>query len=708
MSLQYTPAAAAEAAELGARRGRPVHHWPEAIDDYEETAALVTALDSVVTVCTAAAHLSGALGQRVWILAPESASWRYLGSGEDLPWYPSARVFRRAPGGAWRAVVERLADALGAELGLAVRAAGRDGGKPERERGVDDVPSHVVGSETAPGQPAVTVAEASREDARLGRARELWTRGAREAAIESLESALAAEPAWADGWHELGARYAALNRLGEARDCLELALHHDARHLGSLELLAKLSESATAYALAAGYLARACEVAPHRPDLLVRLGKAQYLLGALGEAQASVRRAIALDAGSVDAHVVLGLSQIGVEDYPAAVAALETAVRLAPRMVSGHLNLGNAYLYAGRFAEAKERLRWVITHEPNNFIARWDYAHLKLASREYEEGWSHYEFRKQAVGVAGKTLSLPEWRGQPLDDGTVLVILREQGLGDEIMFTSCMPDVLSRVRRCVLQCDARLTRLFARSFPGVETVVGDAVRSALGQASGREVAAGTLPVLFRRSEREFPAHRGYLQADEARVADWRQRLTALGPGLKVGLSWRGGSAHTRTKLRSIPLLDLAPVLRVPGCRFVSLQYGAVDEDIATLAREPGLGLAQFPRDQLGLRRDGGPRLGPGPRGYRLHLDRSPDGRARPSGLGARAERPGVALLLRGGNAPLVPQRATDPPAGGRALGAAGGGGGAPTRCTRWGRSPVNGRLAIRAAVPQRVTKCVTF
>jgi hypothetical protein len=85
VSLQYTPEAAAESAELAARRGLPVHHWPEAIADYEETAALVSALDLVITVCTAAAHLSGALGQRVWILAPQSASWRYLGSGEDLP-----------------------------------------------------------------------------------------------------------------------------------------------------------------------------------------------------------------------------------------------------------------------------------------------------------------------------------------------------------------------------------------------------------------------------------------------------------------------------------------------------------------------------------------------------------------------------------------------------------------------------------------------
>ena len=195
-------------------------------------------------------------------------------------------------------------------------------------------------------------------------------------------------------------------------------------------------------------------------------------------------------------------------------------------------------------------------------------------------------------------------------------------------------------------------------------------------------------MLFRRSEHAFPAHRGYLRADDARVADWRARLAALGPGLKVGLSWRGGSAHTRTKLRSIPLADLAPVLRVPGCRFVSLQYGAVDEDIATLAGETGIELVHFPEaiadydetaalvSALDLVVTVCTSI--------VHLT----GALGPAGVGARAQRPGVALLLRGGNPPLVPERPADPPAGGRALGAADRGGGAPTRRLHRGRCPV--------------------
>jgi tetratricopeptide (TPR) repeat protein len=585
VSLQYTADAGAEAAELAADRGLPVHHWPEAIADYEETAALVSALDMVITVCTAAAHLSGALGQRVWILAPPSPSWRYLGAGEDLPWYPSARVFRRAHDASWQGVVQRVADQLQSELGLAGSSAIAPARGPA---------SKTEGGAEASASGNAEPADTSRKGQLLSRVRELRAQGVLEAAIELLEGALADEPAWPDGWNELGALYAALNRLEEARDCLELALHHDSRHLGSLILLARLSQSAGANERAAGYLARACEVAPSRADLFAQLSRMQYLLGRFGEARESARRAIALDGECVDAYNVLGASQIASEEYGAAVEALETMVRIAPGMVAGHLNLGNAYLHAGRFADAKERLRWVIDHEPKNYIARWDYAHLQLASREFEDGWTNYEFRKQALAASGATLSLPEWRGEPLDDDTTLVVLCEQGLGDEIMFASCMPDAMRRVRRCRLECDPRLIKLFARSFPGVEPIARGTAPAALGGARAVEVLAGTLPVLFRRNAAAFPSHDGYLRADEARIAHWRARLAALGPGLRVGVSWRGGAAATRARLRSIALRELAPLLSTPGCRFVSLQYGAVDEDLAAFARESGIELAHFP------------------------------------------------------------------------------------------------------------------
>jgi len=112
VSLQYTPDAAAEVAALREAHGVTVDHWPEAIEDYDETAALVCALDLVVSVCTSVVHLGGALGRPVWVLAPYSPEWRYGFKGSTMPWYPSVRVYRQPVFGAWGHVIEEVAGEL--------------------------------------------------------------------------------------------------------------------------------------------------------------------------------------------------------------------------------------------------------------------------------------------------------------------------------------------------------------------------------------------------------------------------------------------------------------------------------------------------------------------------------------------------------------------------------------------------------------------
>jgi tetratricopeptide (TPR) repeat protein len=77
--------------------------------DWAETAALVAALDLVVSVDTAVAHCAGALGVPVWVALPFSPDWRWLLEREDSPWYPSMRLFRQQQLGQWSDVFERIA-----------------------------------------------------------------------------------------------------------------------------------------------------------------------------------------------------------------------------------------------------------------------------------------------------------------------------------------------------------------------------------------------------------------------------------------------------------------------------------------------------------------------------------------------------------------------------------------------------------------------
>jgi hypothetical protein len=89
-----------------------IAHWPEAISDYDETAALVSALDLTLSVCTSVVHLAGAMGHPVWVLAPNNPEWRYGCSGESMPWYPSARIFRQERDRDWSGVFGAVRESL--------------------------------------------------------------------------------------------------------------------------------------------------------------------------------------------------------------------------------------------------------------------------------------------------------------------------------------------------------------------------------------------------------------------------------------------------------------------------------------------------------------------------------------------------------------------------------------------------------------------
>jgi hypothetical protein len=90
----------------------PLVDWTGEIGDFADTAALVDALDLVISVDTSVAHLAGALGKPVWLLGKFDGSWQWLVDRDDSPWYPTMRIFRQPQAGDWNSVVSAVKDAL--------------------------------------------------------------------------------------------------------------------------------------------------------------------------------------------------------------------------------------------------------------------------------------------------------------------------------------------------------------------------------------------------------------------------------------------------------------------------------------------------------------------------------------------------------------------------------------------------------------------
>ena len=90
----------------------PLSDLSAELTDFSQTAAIIMALDLVITVDTAVAHLAGALGKPVWVMLGYTADWRYLLSREDSPWYPTMRLFRQTRPGDWISLTTKIASEL--------------------------------------------------------------------------------------------------------------------------------------------------------------------------------------------------------------------------------------------------------------------------------------------------------------------------------------------------------------------------------------------------------------------------------------------------------------------------------------------------------------------------------------------------------------------------------------------------------------------
>ena len=421
-------------------------------------------------------------------------------------------------------------------------------------------------------------------------------RGA-EQAVDWLEQALDRDPALAEASVALALIQARCGRSEDARDTLWTAVHHSPDSADAWFQLGRLLARGGQLTDAVECLERSVAVDPGRADASIELARAFYRLRRYEDAVAWFRLGLERAPGDPEAHNDLANALVYLHRNDEALALYEGLVRRYPASSVPRLGYGNALQQLGRFDDAVGQYDSVLAREPMNFFARWNRALVLLLRQQFAEGWDDYEHRLLAdSGAYLRLFPFPRWRGEPLA-GKALLIHAEQGVGDEIMFASCFHEVLSQARRCVIECRPKLQRLFARSFPDATVVAAEdaTVPGWLAQVGDIDfqVAAGGLPRLFRRSGDQFPA-RPFLRADPQKVERWRAELDRLGPGLRVGVSWRGGSVRTRTVARTIPLRDWSPILGVPGCRFVSLQYGEVTEDLREAKDLCGVPVAHWP------------------------------------------------------------------------------------------------------------------
>jgi hypothetical protein len=214
--------------------------------------------------------------------------------------------------------------------------------------------------------------------------------------------------------------------------------------------------------------------------------------------------------------------------------------------------------------------------------------YIKLALGNWKEGFDGFratlrtKWRKEwAYGDS------QEWFGE---SDAVVMVTGEQGLGDEVMAASMIPQASQSCKQFILDCDARLATLFRRSFPNV--LVTPTRRD-------REIVLPVMPThhkslfglgeLFRQKDADFPRE-PYLLPNQEYVGMFRE----LFQGQKViGLAWSGGLPRTGKEPRAAGLNAFLPLLKKGG-EFVSLQYTDDSQEIREMYEKHGIRIRSLP------------------------------------------------------------------------------------------------------------------
>ncbi|HZS63926.1 MAG TPA: tetratricopeptide repeat protein [Xanthobacteraceae bacterium] len=331
------------------------------------------------------------------------------------------------------------------------------------------------------------------------------------------------------------------------------------------------------------YFERALAINPFFASALNNRGNALDHLERHEEALECFKRALTLKPGDPQTLFNCGYALRQLNRHREALGYYEQFLKRLPSDSTLLNNCGKELALLGRSQDALACFDRSLQISPDDIEAHWQSALSRLTLGDLARGWKAYEWRWRTEEFPSEPrhTALPRWNGK--DIGGTLLAWAEQGLGDEILYASMIPDLAGRVGALALEVEPRLVPLFARSFPDARIIARD---DPLPEVAA-QIPFASLGQFLRPDSQSFPKReRGYLAADAERAAALRRRLSPQGEKV-VGLSWISKNP-VLGKAKTATLAAFGPLLRMPHCRYVDLQYGDTAAEREDLQRRTGI------------------------------------------------------------------------------------------------------------------------
>ena len=419
--------------------------------------------------------------------------------------------------------------------------------------------------------------------------------GMPDQAITAFKKVISLKPDYADAYSNMGVALHDLGKLDEAIEAFNKAVSIKPdyavafNNMGiTLKDQGKTEEALVAYN-------KSISLKPDYADAYYNMGNTLKDQGKLDEAIDAYNKTISLKPDLAIAYNNMGnaLKDQGKTDE--ALEAYKKSILLKPDYADAYSNMGVDLKDQGKTDEALEAYNKALSLNPNYAETHLNLSFILLNSGRLKEGLDEYEWRWKT----GKSLSQqrhflqPVWDGEKSLSGKRILLWSEQGIGDTVMWSSCLSHLSSQAEHCILECQEKLVPLLERSFPNVEVKAVNRSLDLERDDFDFHLPMGSLYKHFISEISQNSKADAYLVPDPVRVKFWRKRLNSLGKGPYIGISWKSSNMEPARLSNYSHISDWHPILSIPDVTFINLQYKDFADDLAKIQDELGVTVHNF-------------------------------------------------------------------------------------------------------------------
>ncbi|WP_028467039.1 tetratricopeptide repeat protein [Nisaea denitrificans] len=389
-----------------------------------------------------------------------------------------------------------------------------------------------------------------------------------------------------------------LQRLGhqtEADTAFRMALALNPSDAGAFRELAEARRANGQVLAAAPLFRRLLSFSPADPVALLAEATSRIDLGHYDAARHLLRKCLLVAPALIEAtnsYAFLGITAL---TFVEARRWFMRTITTQPRYAAPYSGLAEITYFEGDVTGSLGFSEQAVALTPDDPQIRVRHGMRLLSIGRIQEGWQNFEWRLKRPDAVQRVGLPSRWQGEPLS-GKRILVCAEEGVGDEILYASLIPDLLSAGASVVIECAPRLVEVFRRSFPDCLVHAyarsGDRFRPVheynwLPQDPPVDYAidGGSLPARLRPELASYDHQRPYLSASPERVRRMAEKLAALPPGPRIGFAWRSKIGDPFRNLFNTQLDDWRDLLTDPKLQIVSLQYGTGWEQEIAEARQ---------------------------------------------------------------------------------------------------------------------------